>query len=340
MRELVIVISDLYLGGEADAAPSGGAPQGLPGLERVARFAGVRAPERNWRAWCARWFGLARHAQLPPASIAAVGRSVPGESVWCATPLHLVAGVGRLHLQRRGRLQLASEPLAQLAADFNSEFGGGGFALAPLDSGECLLGAPGGLSARTVDPARVPQMAFIEALPSGADAAWLRRLGAEIELWLHAHPLNAARARRGEPQLSQLWIWGGGQAGLCGAEEPGARAHTTVFGADAYLTGLVRLAGGQSAPLEQWSPAGATSRAGAALLTLEIAEPLRRAPGGSLTEAVAALDRQWVVPALAALADGAFERMTVLANDRLWQLGRRDQLRRWRRHRVGLEALT
>jgi hypothetical protein len=45
-----------------------------------------------------------------------------------------------------------------------------------------------------------------------ADAAnpALRRLGAEIEMWLHDHAVNDARGRRGEPPVTALWLWGGG----------------------------------------------------------------------------------------------------------------------------------
>jgi hypothetical protein len=38
----------------------------------------------------------------------------------------------------------------------------------------------------------------------------LRRLGAEIEMWLHDHPINDARRRRGELPVTSLWLWGAG----------------------------------------------------------------------------------------------------------------------------------
>ena len=343
MRELVIVVTDLYLAG-APEPPL--APTALPALEEIARFAHQRVAQADWRAWVARRLGLAHYADLPPASIAAAGRPAPGETVWFASPLHLIAGVGRLHLQRSGRLRLAPETLARLAADFNSTFAGSGFALAPLASGEFLLGAPSGLSASTCDPARLPQTGLLEAMPLGEGAAALRRLGAEIEMWLHAHPLNEARARQGEPPLSQLWIWGGGEAaaGAGGGAPPGAAAGqghgAVVYGSDPYLAGLACLGGLGCAPLppaQPLAPAGLEARA---LMALEVSAALRREPGWDLAEALAALDRSWIAAGLEALRSGTVARLTLLANDRLWRLARADRLRRWRRRRGGLGALA
>jgi hypothetical protein len=343
VRELVIIITDLYLAGAPEPA---GASAAMPALEHIARFAHQRGPQSDWRAWVARWLGLTQYAQLPPASIAAAGQPVPGETVWFASPLHLIAGVGRVHLRRSGRLCLAPQTLARLAADFNSTFAGSGFALAPLASGEFLLGAPRGLSARTCDPARVPQAGLLEALPLGEGAAVLRRLGAEIEMWLHAHPLNEARARQGEPPLSQLWIWGGGEAaaGAGGGAPPGAAAGqghgAVVYGSDPYLAGLACLGGLGCAPLppaQPLAPAGLEARA---LMALEVSAALRREPGWDLAEALAALDRSWIAAGLEALRSGTVARLTLLANDRLWRLARADRLRRWRRRRGGLGALA
>jgi hypothetical protein len=47
-------------------------------------------------------------------------------------------------------------------------------------------------------------------LPTGADApAWRARLN-EVQMLLHAHPVNAAREENGRPRVASLWWWGGG----------------------------------------------------------------------------------------------------------------------------------
>ncbi len=46
-------------------------------------------------------------------------------------------------------------------------------------------------------------------LARGAAGGTLRRLGAEIEMWLHEHPLNQQRRTgRGQLPVTTLWFWG------------------------------------------------------------------------------------------------------------------------------------
>jgi hypothetical protein len=168
----------------------------------------------------------------------------------------------------------------------------------------------------------------------------LRRLGAEIEMWLHAHPLNERRARREAPPISTLWVWGGGEPALTG------RAATTalpgvIFGSDAYVRGLLALAGGRAAPMPE-HPRALIGYSGAerALCVLEIAELLHEHPRWSLGEAMGALDARLIRPALAALARGELERLMLLANDRCLALRASDRWRLWRRRRSGLEILA
>ena len=338
MSELVIVITDLYLDPDPGTPPSGRGV--LPGIESLTRFARARALERSWREWVARWLGLECYAGLPPASVAAatVAGPPPGAAVWLAEPLHLTEGIGRVHLERRGRLRLAAPEAERLAADFNTLYAGSGLALRPLPGGTFLLAAPAGETPLTCEPARVPAGTLAESLPSGSGAGALRRLGAELEMWLHQHPLNAERAGRGEPPVSTLWIWGGGAAPA--RTPPAGAARAAVYGAEAYLAGLARLGGSESRPVPPEWPYARTGALESALYALEVSDALQREPGSDLLRALADLDRRWIAPAVAALGAGSLERLWLLANDRAWCLRSRDRWRRWRRGRAGLEAMA
>ena len=351
MRELVIVISDLHLPSDLEPLEHGvpwAAHCGAwPGIEHVARFAPSAALSGGWRGWVARWLDLQEYADYPAASVAAATAEVSGGTAcWLATPLHLIEGLTRVHVDWGSVLRLSSEERERLAAGFKETFRGSGFDLTGLESGEFLLTAPPLRQVRTVEPARLLQLPMADALASGEGAGALRRLGTEIEMWLHAHPLNEARARQGEPPLSQLWIWGGGEAaaGAGGGAPPGAAAGqghgAVVYGSDPYLAGLACLGGLGCAPLppaQPLAPAGLEARA---LMALEVSAALRREPGWDLAEALAALDRSWIAAGLEALRSGTVARLTLLANDRLWRLARADRLRRWRRRRGGLGALA
>jgi len=188
------------------------------------------------------------------------------------------------------------------------------------------------------------------SLPNGPDAAVLKRLGAELEMWLHGHPVNEARARRGELPVSTLWPWGGGPALRLqdaatmhgGAAMHGATAmrgaaadpsaSPRVFGSDPYLVGFSSLTGLQLRPLPErlpdptaWPPARRV------VLVAEITALLQANPAWTMFEALAHLDRAFIVPAIEALRAGAVSSVLVIANDIRLQVGRRDHLRFWRR---------
>ena len=343
MRELVIVIADLYLPPESGrtGAPrrSPAAPAvSLPAIEDLTRFARVQPLRDGWRDWVARWLRIAPYAGWPPASVAAaaVPDVPPGRACWLATPLHLTESLAGLHLDLGGVLCLGRAQREQLAADFNRELGDCGFALAGLESGEFLLSGPEGIQAQTTEPARLPVASVAESLPTGTGAPALRRLGAEIEMWLYDHPLNRERARRGEAPVSTLWIWGGG---LCPIRrDPAAVPAARIFGSGAWLAGLCRLTGIPAGPEPETLPA--VSGDEPTLAVLEIGARLRTDPGRSVAAALAGVDARLIGPACAALRSGELGRLTLIANDRAWTLRASDRWRLWRRRRAALEALA
>ncbi|MDE2049970.1 MAG: hypothetical protein KGJ72_03045 [Gammaproteobacteria bacterium] len=345
MRAIVIVIRDLYLDPELTARPAAG--QGsAPGMEHLARFGDRAALPEGWRGWTAHWLGLAQYAREAPASVAAaaLADALADRAVWIATPVHLTAGLTSLHFDRRSLLRLPDAELEALAASFRATFRGSGFDLHPLAGGELLLsGARGQAPSSTTEPARMLLTSVAEALPAGEGAAALRRLGAEIEMWLHGHPVNDERARRGAPPVASLWVWGGGGAPasrLAGSRETADAA----FGSDAYVRGLWRLAGREALPMPvDWAAVLGEPCAQRALGVVEVAELLHANSSWTLQDAVAEIDRRLISPSLAALHRGELDRLDLLANDRCWSLRAANRWRLWRRMRTvrgGLEALA
>ncbi len=344
MRELVIVISDLYLepGPDHSAAAAGEDPAALRSLEHIARFGASRALTEGWRNWIARWLGLPQYADQAPASVAAAAAQLPAaRALWLARPLHLVAGLTSLHVDRRSLLRLERPEADELAAGFAETFRGSGLALHPLEGGEFLLSGPADAAPSiTTEPARLLLQPVAEALPAGEGGAALRRLGAELEMWLHAHPLNARRLRRGAVPISTLWVWGGGAPALTRPAASGQIADA-AFGSDAYIRGLWRIAGGEAAPMPvDWAAVLGDRRAQRALAVVEVAELLHAHPSWRLADAVAEIDRRLLSSSLAALHRGELDRLVIVANDRSLSLRAADRWRLWRRRRAGLEGLA
>ncbi len=353
MREIVIVIRDLYLQPQqAEMDSRGAAGPGaamaarqiaVPGLEHLTRFGEKHPMPQGWRAWTAKWLGLPQYADQAPAGIAAAAleNTPQARAVWLATPLYLVTGLSSLHFDRRSLLSLPGAELEALAASFRDTFRGSGFDLHPLGGGELLLsGSETAQPVTTTEPARMPLTTVAEALPGGAGAGALRRLGAEIEMWLHGHAVNNARQRRGELPVGTLWVWGGGTQPLtppAGRQVPAEAA----FGSDAYVRGLWRLAGGEARPMPvDWAAVIGEPRAQRVLAVVEVAELLHANGSWRLAEAIAEMDRRLISPSIAALRRGELERLVLLANDRSLALRALDRWRLWRGKRPGLEGLA
>jgi hypothetical protein len=285
-------------------------------------------------------------------------------TTWFATPFYLIAGLTSLHLDRRSIVRLSADDSNRLAEDFARVFGDQEFSLKPLGSGSFIMRSRVSIDALTIEPARAVVSDLQASLPTGPNAPVLRRLGAELEMWLHGHPINQRRASRGEMPVSTLWLWGGGpapspahapRAAPTASPDPGATAvhatamHATTahgtdarsghhlpsdvgFGADPYFVGLWRMQGLEPLPLPDRLPnLPSYPHAQRLALMVEVTPLLHANPPWSVFEALADLDRRFIAPGLAALRAGQASSLVVIANDIKLQIKRRDSLRFWRR---------
>ncbi len=187
----------------------------------------------GWRSWLGHWLTgkeagapaavAAATLQRPPSGPPLLSLSHPPSGArpaiaWMATPVHLVAGLTSVHVDRRSILRLDANDQSAFAADFQRVFHDSGFQLQPLDSGDFLMLGPQMPLTETSEPARSMGASMADAQPADAANPSLRRLGAEIEMWLHDHAVNDARARLGEPPVTGLWLWGGAPIGDVAAD--------------------------------------------------------------------------------------------------------------------------
>ena len=331
MRELVIVIQDLYLPGE----PAAGEPLALPGLGFVTRFGARLSLAHGWRAWLAGWVGRAQLARVAPARIAAAVHPLVAaapDTLWIAVPVHLTAGLSRVHLDRRGLVYLHPDELAQLAQDFARTFAGSGFSLTPASPRELLLLTPGVEAVATPEPARFADAEVNEALPRGPAAAGLRRTWTEMEMWLHSQASNQARA----VPMTALWPWGA-QGTVALPAPAAAQSGPAAFAQDAFVRGLWHICGlaYQSVPESFTALEGDGGRV---VLVLEAGSLMHGASQG-LAAALAQLDARYLAPAVAALRAGRLDLLRLIANDRCLSVRRRSAFKLWRPAPAGLAGL-
>jgi hypothetical protein len=258
-----------------------------------------------------------------------------------ATPVHLVAGLTSLHLDRRSILRLSSAELTTLASEFQRVFHDSGFRLQPLDTGGFLLFGPPVPLADTLEPARSMGENVADGMRGGTGAMVLRRLGAEVEMWLHEHAVNDARRNRGQPPVTGLWLWGGGPVPPISDNRAATGAADAIaFGSDAYLQGLWAGSGANVLPPPpQLAGIFGYPQAQRAVLVIEVGDMLHSNPRWTFFDAIAQIDARFMAPALTALRRGDVDRLVILANDRELTLRARDRFRFWRRALPGLSGL-
>ena len=169
---------------------------------------------------------------------------------------------------------------------------------------------------------------------AGQDARALRRLGAELEMWLHEHPVNRARCDQGLLPVSALWLWGGAHTPRAHSAAPHSPAPRSaagdaapalqVYGAELFLAGLCQWAGASSLALELPWPAArpATGTDCDAIVHCQLGPT----PDGATLQA---LERELIAPLLQQLRRGDWESLTLLASGQAVQL-RRNGWRVWK----------
>lgn len=183
----------------------------VPGLERLlAQSRLQRHPHRAWED--ALGDGLPR----PECSLARLRRSgeadAPAEldGHWlCADPVHLKFHHERVVLADSSAFPLDEDESAALIDALNGEFGDLGRFEAPHPQRWYLrLANPIDYAAPPLSAAAGRTLEF----PEGGDAGQVKRWLNEIQMFLHAHPINQAREARGQPPVNSLWLWGGGES--------------------------------------------------------------------------------------------------------------------------------
>jgi hypothetical protein len=326
----------------------------VPGL--AARFPGLA--DDAWPAAPAlsRWLSRARRGALPAgglersslalfevgasndalpvapfAYLGDTGRSPPGYC-WCADLVHLRADTQGLILFEAATCRVSPEErraLFVLLREFLIECGW------QLEEGDPLrwyLRGPGAGDLQTTPLSEVRGQSVAGYLPRGKGAAaWLKRSN-EVQMLLHSHPVNRARADRGLPVLNSLWISGGGRL-----PAPRQTPFTRILGDSPLLRGLGLWSGAATAGLPQ-DPGTLLAGLQPTDRALLLLDGLELPAGyGDLREwlrVVEEYERSWLEPLLQALSRGGLRRLSLVpGNGQRYRLTRAALWRPWRRSR-------
>jgi hypothetical protein len=329
MRRLTLILSDLYLPADAvrESFPT---TAELPALEWLLRFASPPRAIGDWRSWLAREVGAAAIADWPVAHVLASAAGVDPAGTWVATPVRLEARLDHVRLSNRGVLSLTLPQLADLSQEFQATFGPEMSIAGGKEHALILKGGPDA-DLRTTDPARLLDADVGSALPAGPGAGELRRLGAEIEMWLPGTRFNAARQRAGLQAITALWLWGGGEQPA--RDKPaGGAANVGLYGSDPFLSALAILTSTNSLRIapDRFEELGEAAEACAVFTPMS----------GPTDESLAELESRWFAPVRDALSAGRLESFRLVANDRVFDMKARAGWKFWRGKRSWLESLA
>ena len=243
MKSVHLVIPDLFLPKEFAAEICAGLS--LPALQKLLGrgHSEMLEPAALENILC-ELFGVPGAADAPIAPITAAFDGLAAGCWLRADPVNLNLQRDQLLLNA---VQVGSEEAAALCASLNAHFSGQGmgfFAPHPQRWYVRLDTLP---QMRTMPLSQVIGGDVRGALPSGADAPGWHQLFNEIQMLLHAHPLNEVRDARGEPIINSLWFWGGG----CGDEIVPLQKNYQILSSEDLLTEM--FANTADVPFSAWS---------------------------------------------------------------------------------------
>ena len=210
IKHVHLVIQDLFLPGEVAAKVC--ASLHLPALEKIlARAHSEPMREHSLEDWLCRTFGVAGQA-IAPITLQADGVETK-EHYWLrADPVNLRILHDQLVLQPA--TAASEDEAAQLCAALNEHFSGDGLYFLAPHLRHWYLRLEGDPDIQTTQLTKVMGKNIHHFLPQGPDELRWHGILNEIQMLLHAHPLNQAREQRGEWPINGLWLWGGGYAGV------------------------------------------------------------------------------------------------------------------------------
>ncbi|MEO7198785.1 MAG: phosphoglycerate mutase [Dokdonella sp.] len=155
-----------------------------------------------------------------------------------ADPAHVRADMTTARMLACGELGIADDERAELLQELAPLLADSGFLLdAPTPTRWYLRAAVDADLPAGTDPDQVMGDDLKLHLPAGVAGRPWRVLFNEVQMLLHAHPVNRAREARGAATINSLWFWGGGSL-----PRPVLSRVQILRSDDAVLHGLAQLA--------------------------------------------------------------------------------------------------
>ncbi|MBX3615666.1 phosphoglycerate mutase [Nitrosomonas sp.] len=172
----------------------------------------------DMESWLCKQFNIAEQQHNWPIAplmlhIDAPDMSKSNKDFWLrADPVHLRIEQNHIMLADSQAFQISQQEAEEIVDSINRNLGDQEFSLIPFHPDRWYIRMPKIPDVHTYTLDQVTCKNINRYLPSGRDSTRWHKLFNEIQMLLHDHPINQARASRGELTINSVWFWGGGQA--------------------------------------------------------------------------------------------------------------------------------
>ncbi len=282
-------------------------------------------------------FGIETDQALPIAAVTRIFDTGQIEKGWWlrADPVHLQVDRDRLILADSETLHISQQQADALVGELLKVFAADGWRLQAPHANRWYLSMEKIPQIKTSALPEVIGQDIRPHLPVGRHANDWRRILNEVQMVLHASPINAERSARGELPVNSVWFWGGGYL-----PAPQGPRWAKIWSAEPIGLSLARLSSTSFAVLpsggETWLQQATTP--GKHLLVLDQGRSaIQYGDLEGWREFLHWLDARWIDPLLAGLKQKQVESVTLYGENGTGFYLTAGHLGRWWRRRRHLQ---
>ena len=273
-------------------------------------------PTEDMESWLCKQFNISQQQRNWPIAPLMLHRDAPeltksNKDFWLrADPVHLRIEQNHIMLADSQAFQISQQEAEEIVDSINRNLADQNFSVMPLHPDRWYVRMPNLPVMHTFSLDQVTCRNINSYLPSGSDSIRWHKLFNEIQMLLHDHPVNQARASRGELAINSVWFWGAGQM-----PQSVTTAFAHIYSNHDLPKALALAAEINSSELPgnvfEWIP---IQHSGIQLIVLDALQSKARYRNGyDWRETLSALEQQWFSPIYRALKERKISQLTITA---------------------------
>lgn len=267
-------------------------------------------------------------SELPIAALRQQEDVARQSPLWCLDPVYVRIDQEMAYVAARDELALSEQEARQLIASLNQHFADV-LQIRYHNPQQWLVQIALQVSTSPLTHSMLQDVNRMQ--PQGEDAQRWHALLNEIQMLLHAHPVNEARVQAGKLPVNSLWLWGGGRIDTV------ATAIDVVYANDALVADAAVRNAIAHATLPRKIEAALFDTHKVLLVVTEQMPAIQQRDVYGWFAALKYLEQHFLSPLLGLLKNGKLDQL-VLASDTMGLVLDKKALRKWWRRNQGIDA--